>query len=123
MMDLQAGLNGPDRDRTCDLGIKSPARLAATSCGELKRAANRAVHRCNELQLIAACGDKPVRPTVRPRRWKSTHAVSTCQVSRERIDLSSGVGVMLDASRSGDVEAQGSETSRVSPCCPSRARR
>jgi hypothetical protein len=55
-------LYGPGRTRTCDLGIKSPARQAEANCAELKRAANRAVDRCNEPQLIAGCGAKPVRP-------------------------------------------------------------
>jgi hypothetical protein len=53
--------NGPGRDRTCDLGIKSPAQQAATSCRPLKRAATGANDPCNEPQRIAACGDKPVR--------------------------------------------------------------
>jgi hypothetical protein len=56
-----ANLDGPGRDRTCDLGIKSPARQAATNCTELKRAANRDNDCCNKLQRNAACGDKPVR--------------------------------------------------------------
>jgi hypothetical protein len=55
------GIDGPGWDRTSGLGIKSPARRAETNCARLKRAANRAVHRCNELQPNAACGDKPVR--------------------------------------------------------------
>ena len=38
---LQAILNGPGRDRTCDLGIKSPARQHEAGCSELKDAANR----------------------------------------------------------------------------------
>src|SRR3954471_14717082 len=59
---LQALSYGPGGIRTRDLGIKSPPRLAATNCAELKPAANRAVHRCNELQPDATCRDKPVRP-------------------------------------------------------------
>jgi len=46
--------NGPGRDRTCDLGIKSPARHAATSCEKSKHAANRANRDCKELKLNVA---------------------------------------------------------------------
>jgi len=62
---MQAVSDGPGRDRTCDLGIKSPAGQAATCCEKLKRAANRAKQRCNELKRTAACGDEPVRASVR----------------------------------------------------------
>jgi hypothetical protein len=48
------------RDRTCDLGIKSPARTAATRCNKLKLPAERNDLGREKLQQIAACGDKPV---------------------------------------------------------------
>src|SRR6266511_2997017 len=59
---LQVNCHGPGRNRTCDLGIKSPARRAATSGARLKRAATGANRRCNELQRNAPEGEKPVRP-------------------------------------------------------------
>src|SRR3954471_3836185 len=52
---LQALSYGPGGIRTRDLGIKSPAQQAETNCAELKRAANRANHRCNKLQRNAPC--------------------------------------------------------------------
>ena len=53
--------NGPGRNRTCDLGNKSPGQLAETNRARVKRAANHAVRRCNELQRNSFCGDKLVR--------------------------------------------------------------
>jgi hypothetical protein len=53
--------NGPGRDRTCDLGIKSPARQHAAGCSELKDAANRADDRCSKQQRAAPNGDKRLR--------------------------------------------------------------
>jgi hypothetical protein len=55
------GFDGPGRDRTCDLGIKSPARQHAAGCSELKDAANRADHRCSKQQRAASNGDKRLR--------------------------------------------------------------
>ena len=53
--------DGPGRDRTCDLGVKSPARQHAGGCNELKDAANRADDRCSKQQRAAPNGDKRLR--------------------------------------------------------------
>jgi len=52
--------NGPGRNRTCDLGIKS-----ATNCAKRKLAAACVLRRCNELKRNAPGGDEPVRTFVR----------------------------------------------------------
>src|SRR5512132_924170 len=41
-VDLQVISSGPDRIRTCDLGIKSPRGTAATECSRLKLPATTA---------------------------------------------------------------------------------
>jgi hypothetical protein len=56
---------GPGRDRTCDLGIKSPAEEAAAKCEKLKQPANRTGGRCSELQRTAPSGDKRLRAFLR----------------------------------------------------------
>jgi hypothetical protein len=56
---------GPGRDRTCDLGIKSPARQHEARRGKLKQAANGADYRCKELQQDARCGGEPLRAPLR----------------------------------------------------------
>jgi hypothetical protein len=76
------GFDGPGRDRTCDLGIKSPAVTVATACCRRKRAATRTDHRYNELSRTAGPRDKPVLSFVlsfavssgnaRPRQFSRT---------------------------------------------------
>ena len=56
--------SGPWRNRTSNLGIKSPRGTAATKRNELKRAATSPVRRCNEPQQAATGGDKPVLQSV-----------------------------------------------------------
>jgi hypothetical protein len=49
--------DGPCRDRTCDLGIKSPSQLSETSCARLKKPANARLvgaRNCFVLHLIEA---------------------------------------------------------------------
>src|SRR5206468_12483269 len=60
-----ASSDGPGRDRTCDLGIKSPAEQAATNCDGWKRAATSRNCVRNELQQDVGDGDRPVRTSVR----------------------------------------------------------
>jgi hypothetical protein len=43
----QRAVSGPGRDRTCDLGIKSPAGTVATTCEPSKLAATTADHACH----------------------------------------------------------------------------
>jgi hypothetical protein len=54
------GESGPGRDRTCDLGIKSPGGTPAAGGNKLNLAATAAVRLCNKLQLTAGSGDKSV---------------------------------------------------------------
>jgi len=56
--------DGPGRDRTCDLGIKSPGGTPAAGGNKLNLAATAAVRLCNKLQLNAGSGDKPVLSAV-----------------------------------------------------------
>ena len=58
--------DGPGRDRTCDLGIKTPAGVAASSCDQWKMAAKSTFANCDEQQQIAGCGDQSVLPSVLP---------------------------------------------------------
>jgi hypothetical protein len=55
-----SGRNGPCRDRTCDLGIKSPSERTATSRRKRKPAAERGFANCNEL---------PAAQRVEPSRY------------------------------------------------------
>src|SRR5205823_8771278 len=69
-------VDGPCRDRTCDLGVKSPVGQAAASCGELKPAAASTDRRCNMPQLNAGSEDNSVLAFVLAvvvRRDKSDH--------------------------------------------------
>jgi len=60
-----ANRDGPGGIRTLDLGIRSPTKQDATNGSTAKRpgekTATAADHRCDDLQLPAAFGDKPVR--------------------------------------------------------------
>src|SRR5215211_3271055 len=64
-MTLSRPFGGPGRNRTCDLGIKSPSGRVATHGDELKEPATETFRGCNELQRNAGFGDKPVRAFVR----------------------------------------------------------
>jgi len=58
--------DGPGRSRTCDLGIKSPAGIAAATSEQRKLAATRPDRGCNELNQTAGPGDEPVLPGALP---------------------------------------------------------
>jgi hypothetical protein len=58
--------NGPGRDRTYDLGIKSSAGIAATLAFSRKVLHVGQVRSCNELRNVAADGDAPVLRAVLP---------------------------------------------------------
>jgi hypothetical protein len=79
--------HGPGRFRTCDLGIKSPAEQAANPLQEIETGCKSPEFmRCNELQQIALCRDKPVRASVRarrPRLWPRTRR--RCRGSFRRV--------------------------------------
>ena len=55
---------GPGRDRTCALGVKSPAGKAAPRSHTPKRAATGSFRHCDELQRTAPDGDEPVLQSV-----------------------------------------------------------
>jgi hypothetical protein len=69
--DLQAVRDGPGRDRTCDLGIKSLGSMAAMRCSKRKLPAKRRNRSCRKLRLTAASRDEPVRAHVRARGRRS----------------------------------------------------
>ena len=72
--------DGPGRDRTCELGIKSPAGTAEASCESAKVTATARVSLCDKQQRIAASGDEPVLPGVLPS------VASSCKSSLETRD-------------------------------------
>jgi len=95
---IQAVRDGPGRDRTCDLGIKSPARMTAASGASLKLPATSRTHHCDGLKRIAACGDVPVRAGVL--------ALVAYPVNHGRPELSCGFAANAVPSRTfrvGDV--------------------
>jgi hypothetical protein len=74
----------PGRDRTCDLGIKSPAGATAASGSQLKMAAAKRFRHCTKLQRIASCGDEPVLQSVlQPLLDEATTPVSRRPSARE----------------------------------------
>jgi hypothetical protein len=97
--------SGPDRDRTCDLGIKSPGGMVA-DCGEsLKLAATATDRCCNKVHVRAASRDKPVLPLV----------LATVDVDGQRPDLSAD---LLAAKRgTGRARASAAEGPLTAPEC------
>ena len=82
---------GPGRDRTCDLGIKSPAKRGAASCGRLKGAANTPVVDCEKLQRIEPAGGQRLRaPYAHPSPTEATPVQS--RYGRIAAILSCGAG-------------------------------
>src|SRR5712691_11973016 len=87
---MQAFYDGPGRDRTCDLGIKSPARQHAAGCSELKDAANRADDRCSKQQRAAPNGDKRLRALYARQLALWTTSSELGRPRRRRRSLSEG---------------------------------
>ncbi len=82
--------DGPGRTRTCDLGIKSPARQHAAGCSELKDAANRADDRCSKQQRAAPNGDKRLRALYARQLALWTTSSELGRPRRRRRSLSEG---------------------------------
>ena len=92
--------DGPDRDRTCDLGIKSPAQLAATNCGELKALQIRRF-------IAASCSRRTVR------RQACTHA-DTHLVNRQDNSRASRVRTRRRVSTPSLIDKESAPTAQ----CP-----
>jgi hypothetical protein len=82
----------PGRDRTCDLGIKSPVERAAARYGKAKRAASGANRYCNELRQSAMGGDQPVRASVHTAAVCSDNSVlpERCERPTKPVRVKSG---------------------------------
>ncbi len=79
-LNLQQDRDGPGRDRTCDLGIKSLAGTPAANGGKVKQPATTRSRGCSELQDADANGDTPVLPAVLLARSRLTHRLwSECR--------------------------------------------
>ena len=82
--------HGPGRDRTCDLGIKSPAKQAATHRRTLKVPANQASRRRNEQRRMTPFGDESVRASVRAP--EVVDPLLTMEVPERNWGARSGIG-------------------------------
>jgi len=127
---LAAFFHGPGWDRTSDLGIKSPAERAATSCARWQDAETRPLRGCSRQKRDAAHGDKRVRAFVREhiaerdnadvsdvatKSWAEGHGLSAWVKVPRRSAISHACGTCATPVRSArGVRARQGDGARVS---------